>query len=127
MINISVRNQRLLKMWAVNFLIVAVSAIAFFVVTIGGAVGLIVLSKAYGPGVVLAIMLGIIMLIGAGLASFFYAKEKLQRLEQEEERTLKALQTDYTPVAKFKVDNTKAHKYYNILYGQNNTKSGVKK
>ena len=127
MINISVRNQRLLKMWAVNFLIVATSAIATFSLAVGGGVGLILLGKTYGPGVVLAILLGIIMLIGTGLASFFYAKEKLEKLEREEERTLEALKTDYTPVAKFKVDNTKAHKYYNILYGQNNTKSGVKK
>lgn len=127
MINISVRNQRLLKMWAVNFLIVSASAIATFSVIVGGTVGLIVLAKSYGPGVVLAIMLGVIMLIGTGLASFFFTKEKLEKLEREEQRTLEALQTDYTPVAKFKVDNTKAHKYYNILYGQNNIKNGVKK
>lgn len=125
MINISVRNQRLLKMWAVNFLIVSTSVIIYFAVIVGGMVGIIILGKTYGPGVVLAIMLGVITLIGTGFASFFYAKEKLEKLEREEERTLEALQTDYSRVPKLKVDDIKIKKYYNSLYGTNT--SGVKK
>lgn len=93
---ISVRQQRLLKMWAMNFAIYFGSAVAIFATMIGTGVGLIMLGKAYGPGIVLGLILVGMAVIICATFGYASAKEKLAKLEREEERTMDALRKDHT-------------------------------
>lgn len=96
MINLSVRQKRLLKMWAQNFAIALVTAIVMFTIVIGGLVGLLMLGKAYGPSAVLGTFVVCFMLTGCAILTYAHAKEKLEKIEREEERTMNALKTDFS-------------------------------
>lgn len=95
MLNISVRQRRLLKMWAVNFAIAFVCAIAVFALVLGACIGLIALGKTYGPGAILGTMIGTFAVTGIAIVSYHIAKEKLTNIEREEERTMMALKADF--------------------------------
>jgi hypothetical protein len=96
MMNISIRRQRLLKMWAMNFSIVLLSAITTFVTLIAIVIGLITLGKIYGPSAILGVMAITFLLSIAAALSYAITKEKLEKIEREEERTMNALKTDYS-------------------------------
>jgi acetyl-CoA carboxylase carboxyltransferase component len=96
MINISVRQKRLFKLWAKQFAIVMVSGIAMFGTVCGIAIGLIMLGKAYGPPAVFLSLIGGFAIIGGLTISHAIANEKLTKMEREEERTMDALKTDYS-------------------------------
>jgi len=96
MINLSVRQKRLLKMWAQNFAIALVGAIATFTIVTGGLIGLLMLGKAYGPPAVLGTFVVCFMLTGCAILTYAHAKEKLEKIEREEERTMNALKTDFS-------------------------------
>lgn len=92
MINISVRNQRLLKLWIKYTSIVLGILLLFAAVMIAIMYGLILLGKTYGT------IVGISTLALAGVSSFTYpySLEKLQKIERDEEYLLDTLKTDYS-------------------------------
>lgn len=83
-------------MWAKNFAIALIGAIATFAFVIGACVGLIILGKIYGPGAILGTMVIGLMLSSCAALTYAYSKEKLEKMEREEERTLDALKTDFS-------------------------------
>ena len=96
MIKITVRQKRLYKIWAKQFLIVMLSGIAMFSTVVGLAIGLITLGQIYGPpAVFLSLIIGLAIMGGLAI-SHAIANEKLTKMEREEERTMNALKTDYS-------------------------------
>lgn len=119
MINITVRQRRLLKMWAKQFAIVMISGIAMFGTVLGLAIGLITLGKMYGPPAVFMSLIVFLAIAGSLAISHAIANEKLTKMEREEERTMNALKKDYTPTLTPDMEK-RMGKYYNILYGKKN-------
>lgn len=121
MYNISIRQQRFLKLWAKNFIVFLLALIGVVALLTGFVLGFKLLLDAYGPEIMLVAVLMLVPLIGIGSYSYAHSKRELLTLEREENRTLDLLKKDYSESA---IDK-RAHKYYNILYGTTN--NGVKK
>lgn len=96
MIKITVRQQRLYKIWAKQFLIVMLSGIAMFTAVVATAIGLIMLGKAFGPPAIFMSLIGFFAVTGGLAISHAIANEKLTKMEREEERTMDALKTDHS-------------------------------
>ena len=94
MINISVRQKRLLKIWAKNFVLAVLFGTAMFATVAGFGIGLIMLGKIYGPGAIFGTMIATFMLTFAGVLSYGFAKDKLAKIELEEKRTMDMLKLE---------------------------------
>lgn len=83
-------------MWAKEFIIIALIVTAMIATVIGISLGLIVLGKLYGPPAMFGTLIAFFVLVACGGFSYQHAKEKLQKIESEEERTMDALKADHS-------------------------------
>jgi cytochrome c biogenesis protein CcdA len=96
MINISVRQQRFLKMWAVNFAIGIALVIAVITLLSGLVIGAVMLGNVYGPEAVFGVIFILLGLAFIGGIAGSVTSAKLAILEREEQRTMDALGKDYS-------------------------------
>lgn len=133
MFNISVRQQRFYKMWAKQFGIIMLWAIAILIAAGSFALFLMWIAITFGMKV---FAVGMISLVIMGIVATFAgmrAEEKLTKLERDEQKTMDALlkeydqevasfrsQSPYIPKSASALSKSPAYgKYINVLYGKN--------
>lgn len=134
MFNISVRQQRFLKMWAKQFAIAMAWAIGVIIAATAFALFLMWFAIAFGMKVFGAVMLGLVTMGIVATFAGMKAEETLNKLEKEENSVLNALKKPYEPEdpqAKYnqafikpyipKTNNKAYGKYINAIYGKGST------
>lgn len=121
MIKVSVRQQRLLKMWVKHFAIAMALGIGIILAIISIMFGLVLLGKIYGSGAVLGLIAAMFLILSTGGLSYQYSRDKLMVLEREEERTMEALKEE----SKSFLDKTIKDSYKKLILNKSGTHNNV--
>lgn len=122
MIKVSVRRQRLLKMWAKHFSIAMALGLAIILAIASIMFGLVLLGKMYGSVAVLGLIAAMFLILSAGGLSYQYSRDKLMVLEREEERTMAALKAEES---KSFLDKTIKDSYKKLILNKSGTHNNV--
>lgn len=122
MIKVSVRQQRLLKMWVKYFAIAMALGIGIILAIISIMFGLVLLGKIYGSGAVLGLIAAMFLILSTGGLSYQYSRDKLMVLEREEERTMEVLRAEES---KSFLDKTIKDSYKKLILNKSGTHNNV--